>query len=88
MDRFSAHMTDAVFQAALAKHYILLIIPGGLTGDVQPCDTELNKAFKTKYKELEQTHLLRTLALRKYKKKRRMNGSLIWNSIHDRKVLP
>ena len=62
LDQFEAHLTEAVLQAALDKHMILLIIPGGLTGDIQPCDTDLNRPLKVKYREMEQAWLLMQLS--------------------------
>ena len=50
LDKFQAHCTDGVKEALLKKHFILLIIPGGLTGDVQVCDTDANKKLKAKSK--------------------------------------
>ena len=35
LDKFAGHVGEKVRQAALKKHYLVLIIPGGLTGDVQ-----------------------------------------------------
>jgi hypothetical protein len=53
LDKFSGHLAPEVRAAALAKKYVLLIVPGGLTPDVQVADTHLNKPLKAKYKEYE-----------------------------------
>ena len=41
LDQYEAHLKDSVHVAALEKKFILLIVPGGLTGEVQVCDTHL-----------------------------------------------
>ena len=61
LDAIEAHLSKAVYKAAHAKNYILLHVPGGLTGDLQVCDTHLNKEFKAKYKELEKGWIIATL---------------------------
>ena len=65
LDKFEAHLAPAVQAAAAAKKYVLIIIPGGLTGDVQVCDTDLNHRFKDAYKLLEEAWLQKQLLAKK-----------------------
>jgi len=53
LDKYSGHLGKKVHEAAHAKRYILLIIPGGLTPDVQVCDTDMNRPFKKFYRDIE-----------------------------------
>jgi len=42
LDDYSLHITDEVKKALLAKGYILVVIGGGITGDVQCNDTHIH----------------------------------------------
>ena len=41
-------------EALLKRGYVLVIIGGGVTGDIQINDTDLHSPLKAKYRELEQ----------------------------------
>ena len=53
LDDYSVHVTGKVRKALLAKGYILIVIVGGITGDVQCNDTHVHHLLKKKYWELE-----------------------------------
>lgn len=54
MDSFRAHLTTAV-KAKCAQHNLIqAVIPGGLTGELQPLDIAVNRSFKA----LLRQHLL------------------------------
>ena len=50
-DRFSAHLTEGVTKAVSATNTDIAVIPGGLTGILQPLDVSLNKPFKDGMRE-------------------------------------
>ena len=45
-DNFSAHLTHDVSDAVKATNTDVAVIPGGLTGILQPLDVSINKPFK------------------------------------------
>ena len=45
-DKFSAHLTEGITDALKATNTDVAVIPGGLTGIMQPLDVSLNKPFK------------------------------------------
>ena len=45
-DNFSAHLTHGVSDAVKATNTDVAVIPGGLTGILQPLDVSINKPFK------------------------------------------
>lgn len=45
-DRFSAHLTESVYAAVKGVNTDMAVIPGGLTGILQPLDVSINKPFK------------------------------------------
>ena len=51
LGNYSAHITDKVREVLLAKAYILDIIGGGITGDIQCNDTHVHHLFKKKYQD-------------------------------------
>ena len=53
LDDYSVHITDEVRNALLAKVYILVVIGGGITGDVQCNDTHIHRLLKKHYGQLE-----------------------------------
>ena len=53
LDDYSVHITDEVRNALLAKGYILVVIGGGITGDVQCIDTHTHRLLKKNYRQLE-----------------------------------
>ena len=46
-DQFRAHLTDEVKRSLKESDTISTVIPGGLTGMLQPLDVSLNRPFKT-----------------------------------------
>ena len=54
-DAYKCHITDGVKSVVKrSTNSDLSIVPGGLTGHVQPADVSWNKPFKARYKELYQ----------------------------------
>ena len=53
LDDYSVHITDKVRNASLAKGYILVVIGGGITGDVQCNDTHIHRLLEKNYRQLE-----------------------------------
>ena len=53
LDDYSVHLLPETRQALLKKGYMLVGIGGGITGDVQINDTDMNAPLKSKYRELE-----------------------------------
>ena len=52
-DAYKCHLTDGVRNVAnMLTNSDMAIIPGGLTGHIQPADVSWNKPFKEAYKEL------------------------------------
>ena len=51
MDSFRAHMTERVKRACAEKQITQAVIPGGMTGMLQPLDLTVNRSFKCKLKE-------------------------------------
>ena len=66
LDKYEAHTTEMVQKAALKKKYITLVIPGGLTGDIQVCDTDLNMPLKAAYKKQEKAWLAAQLHIKRF----------------------
>lgn len=50
-DQFKAHLTDKVKGKLKENKTIQAVIPGGLTGTLQPLDVSLNKPFKAAMRE-------------------------------------
>ena len=61
LDDYSVHITDEVKKALLAKGYILVVIGGGITGDIQCNDTHVHHALKKKYREIEAIKMMEML---------------------------
>lgn len=52
-DAFSGHITPTIRQAIRDKHNThLVVIPGGCTSKLQPCDVSWNKPFKDAFRDL------------------------------------
>ena len=60
-DDYSVHITDEVRNALLAKGYILVVIGGGITGDVQCNDTHSHHLLKKNYRQLEANLMIEML---------------------------
>ena len=61
LDDYSVHITDEVRNALLAKGYILVVIGGGITGDVQCNDTHIHRLLKKNYRQLEANLMMEML---------------------------
>lgn len=46
LDSFRGHLTDKVKAELRKEHTDMLVIPGGLTGQLQPLNVGVNKPFK------------------------------------------
>ena len=53
LDDYSVHLMPEVRQALFKKGYVLVVIGGGITGDVQINDTDCHHQLKTLYRDLE-----------------------------------
>ena len=61
LDDYSVHITDEVKKALLAKGYILVVIGGGITEDVQCNDTHVHHTLKKEYHEIEAEKIMEML---------------------------
>ena len=61
LDDYSAHLDPSIAEELFRKGYILVIIGGGITGDMQPNDTALHHRLKEIYREKEQEVLITQL---------------------------
>ena len=50
MDSFAGHRTEEMASACKATGTLRMLIPGGLTGKLQPLDLTVNRSFKSKIK--------------------------------------
>ena len=53
LGQYSVHITDKIRKVLLAKGYILVVISGRITGNVQCNDTHVHHLLKKKYRKLE-----------------------------------
>ena len=53
LDDYSVHISDDVKEAFLARGHILVVIGGGITGDIQVNDTHIHHHLKKEYREHE-----------------------------------
>ena len=61
LDDYSVHLQTELCDALLKKGYILIIIGGGVTGDIQVNDTHYHHQLKQKYRDLESDLMIRKL---------------------------
>ena len=61
LDDYSVHLMPEVRQALFKKGYVLVVIGGGITGDVQINDTDCHHHLKTLYRDLEMKLMLEQL---------------------------
>ena len=61
LDDYSVHLMPEVRQALFKKGYALVIIGGGITGDIQINDTNCHCDFKKYYRDLEIKLILQQL---------------------------
>ena len=67
LDDYAVHLMPEVKEAFLKRGYILVVIGGGITGDIQINDTHLHAPLKAKYRELEVKLMLEKLKTDKEK---------------------
>ena len=53
LDDYSAHLDPQIKEELKKQGYFLVILPGGITGDLQVNDTDLHHPLKTLYREKE-----------------------------------
>ena len=53
MDDYSAHLDPSAKEALKKRGYFLIILPGGITGDLQVNDTDLHYDLKSPYRQKE-----------------------------------
>ena len=58
LDDYSVHLMTEVRQALLKKGYVLVVISGGITGDIQINDTSCHQNLKKHYREFEMNLML------------------------------
>ena len=61
LDDYSVHLIPEVRQALLKKRYVLVVIDGGITGDMQINDTSCYHDLKKHCREFEMTLMLEQL---------------------------
>ena len=63
MDDFSAHKTDNIEALLWERGFIRIVLGGGTTGAIQPCDGALNQHVRRYYGNLEaNSHLQKMMA--------------------------
>ena len=58
LDDYAVHLQEEVRTALLERGYILVLIGGGITGDIQINDTDFHAPLKAKYREFEMSKML------------------------------
>ena len=58
LDNYFVHLMPEVRQALFKKGYVLIIIGGGITGDIQINDTNCHRDLKKHYRDLEMNLML------------------------------
>ena len=53
LDDYSVHLMPAIKSALLKRGYVLVVIGGGITGDIQINDTDAHSPLKASYREKE-----------------------------------
>ena len=61
LDDYAVHLMPEIRQALFKKGYILVIIGGGITGDIQINDTHCHCRLKSQYRDLEMKLILEQL---------------------------
>ena len=61
LDGSSAHLDPPVKESLSKRGYFLVILPGGITGDLQVNDTDLHHPLKTSYREKETALMIEKL---------------------------
>ena len=63
LDDYAVHLMPEVKQALLDRGYILIVIGGGITGDIQVNDTHFHGPLKANYRLLEMSLNLKKLEM-------------------------
>ena len=61
LDNYAVHLMEDVKKALLKRGYILVLMGGGITGDIQINDTHLHAPLKARYREQEMDLMLKKL---------------------------
>ena len=61
LDDYSVHLMPEVRQALFKRGYVLVIIAGGITGDIEMNETNFHHDFKKHYRDLEMKLMLEQL---------------------------
>ena len=61
LDDYSVHLDPAVKESLSKRGYFLVILPGGITGDLQVNYTDLHHPLKTSYHEKEAALMIEKL---------------------------
>ena len=61
LDDYAVHLMPEIREAFLKKGYILVLIGGGITGDIQINDTHFHGPLKARYREKEMKKMLEKL---------------------------
>ena len=64
LDDYSVHVTNEVRQELLKRGYVLVVMGGGITGDVQINDTHLHQRLKAAYRNRETALMMEQLEMR------------------------
>ena len=64
LDDYSVHVTSEVRQELLKRGYVLVVLGGGITGDVQINDTHLHHRLKSVYRKKETELMMEQLEAR------------------------
>ena len=58
LDNYAVHLMPEIKKALQQRGYILVLIGGGITGDIQVNDTHFHGPLKAKYREFEMAKML------------------------------
>ena len=61
LDDYAVHLMPEVREAFFKRGYVLVVIGGGITGDIQINDTNIHAPLKARYRELETELMLEKL---------------------------
>ena len=76
LDDYSVHLMPEIKEALLKRGYILVVIGGGVTGDIQVNDTDVHSPLKAKYRQLKQELMIRQLT--EIHRKFRSQAGMTW----------
>ena len=58
LDDYAVHLMPKIRQALFKKGYFLVVIGGGITGDIQINDTHCHRHLKSQYRDMEMNLML------------------------------